>query len=275
MDDIDEEEILYDFENYSAKIRLTHIKRPLGSERYDVRYAGPTSAFQEALSRLRTYKLNWRRLKLGAPPIWDAYYRWPDGARGAWHLTRETFLTLADLFSEDLTAAMARADVAYEKEYQAEKERRARYEEDMHSAWEQWQRETGDFARRAWEEAQREQREENARREREQFWRDFINDFVNDMNDGPYARGGTNADSGSSSSRSVPARVRDALKVLELPESASLDDVKKVYRQLARTHHPDLHMQDAESVRREHEAVLKRVNGAYAIVIEWLAPAKA
>lgn len=85
------------------------------------------------------------------------------------------------------------------------------------------------------------------------------------MNGGPYARG-------AGSSSYVPARVRDALAVLELEVSASLDDVKKTYRQLARTHHPDLHMQAPESERREHETILKRVNGAYAIVVEWLGP---
>lgn len=54
---------------------------------------------------------------------------------------------------------------------------------------------------------------------------------------------------------------RDPYQVLDVGKGASADEIKKAYRKLAKTHHPDLHPGDASAERR-----FKEVSQAYAVL---------
>ena len=54
---------------------------------------------------------------------------------------------------------------------------------------------------------------------------------------------------------------RDYYEVLEVPKTASEDDIKSAYRRMAKKYHPDLHPDDKEA-----EAKFKEVNEAYAVL---------
>jgi len=54
-----------------------------------------------------------------------------------------------------------------------------------------------------------------------------------------------------------------ALKELELTEDFTGEELKKNYRRLSRLHHPDNYMQADETIRLEHEEIMKRINEAY------------
>lgn len=55
-----------------------------------------------------------------------------------------------------------------------------------------------------------------------------------------------------------------ALAVLELPFTASFDEIKARYRQLAKTHHPDANGGDKAAEER-----LKTINHAYTVLKRW------
>lgn len=51
----------------------------------------------------------------------------------------------------------------------------------------------------------------------------------------------------------------DYYKILEVPQTATIDEIKRSYRRLARLHHPDLHQQALD-------IHIKRLNQAYEIL---------
>ena len=55
--------------------------------------------------------------------------------------------------------------------------------------------------------------------------------------------------------------LRQALAVFELGERASLDEIRRRYRDLARRHHPDAGGEDAQAIRR--------VNAAYRLLSDY------
>jgi molecular chaperone DnaJ len=55
---------------------------------------------------------------------------------------------------------------------------------------------------------------------------------------------------------------KDYYAILGVPRNASIEDVKKAYRRLARKFHPDLHPGD-----KEMEAKFKDINEAYSVLI--------
>jgi hypothetical protein len=59
----------------------------------------------------------------------------------------------------------------------------------------------------------------------------------------------------------IPVEVAEALHILELPASASIDVIHQRYRQLAKQYHPDAGG-DSETFRR--------INAAYTRVIAWI-----
>lgn len=56
-------------------------------------------------------------------------------------------------------------------------------------------------------------------------------------------------------------KLQDAYRILELPSTATPEEAKKKYRELAKKHHPDQNPGDADA-----EAKFKRINEAYQIV---------
>lgn len=52
-------------------------------------------------------------------------------------------------------------------------------------------------------------------------------------------------------------------KVLNVPEDASMEEIKKAYRNLAKQHHPDRYVNESDEVRAEHERKFKEINEAY------------
>ena len=68
--------------------------------------------------------------------------------------------------------------------------------------------------------------------------------------------------------------LEESFRVLELPRSASIADVKRAYRRLARLYHPDRHHnEDAHAVQKA-EARMKRLNSAYRTLSQLLEPRK-
>ena len=63
--------------------------------------------------------------------------------------------------------------------------------------------------------------------------------------------------------RAVDARTVDALRTLGLPDDADSDQVKRTYRRLARTIHPDLQPGASDQRRRELERRFAEVTAAY------------
>jgi DnaJ family protein C protein 9 len=58
----------------------------------------------------------------------------------------------------------------------------------------------------------------------------------------------------------------DLYAILSLTESASQDDIKKSYRRLALTHHPDKHVASSESVKNDASTKFQQVGFAYAVL---------
>src|SRR5688500_6498166 len=54
---------------------------------------------------------------------------------------------------------------------------------------------------------------------------------------------------------------KDFYKVLGVPEKASADEIKKAYRKLAKTHHPDANRGDAKAAER-----FKEIGEAYSVL---------
>ncbi len=60
----------------------------------------------------------------------------------------------------------------------------------------------------------------------------------------------------------VEAQIHEALECLDLPTLVTKADIKKRYRQLARTHHPDL--------SREAQGKMEKINASYTILMEYV-----
>ena len=58
------------------------------------------------------------------------------------------------------------------------------------------------------------------------------------------------------------AEKRDYYEVLGLTRDASIGEIKKAYRRLARKHHPDVNPDDAEAEHR-----FKEINEAYQVTL--------
>ena len=54
---------------------------------------------------------------------------------------------------------------------------------------------------------------------------------------------------------------KDYYKILEVNETASLDEIKKVYRKLAKKYHPDSHPNDKQA-----ESRFKEISEAYHVL---------
>ena len=63
--------------------------------------------------------------------------------------------------------------------------------------------------------------------------------------------------------RDVAVKFRDYYEVLGVPRTASADDIKRAYRQLARKHHPDL---QPASERNQAAERFKEINEAYEVL---------
>jgi len=61
--------------------------------------------------------------------------------------------------------------------------------------------------------------------------------------------------------RSPYEEIREALEVLGLPEMITREEIKRRYRQLARTHHPD---------RQGESREMERINRAYEQLMEYV-----
>lgn len=61
---------------------------------------------------------------------------------------------------------------------------------------------------------------------------------------------------------------RAALNILELPPSATREDVRRAYRELAKVWHPD-RFQGDERLRQKAEGKLKDINEAYRVLQQW------
>ena len=59
-----------------------------------------------------------------------------------------------------------------------------------------------------------------------------------------------------------------AYKVLGLPSSASLNEVKKAYHKLAKKYHPDFNMEKSENEKKALENEMKKINYAYEAIIK-------
>ena len=60
----------------------------------------------------------------------------------------------------------------------------------------------------------------------------------------------------------IEAAIHRALDILDLPMLVTKADIKKRYRQLARSHHPDLHPKE--------RGEMERINEAYALLMEYI-----
>jgi DnaJ-domain-containing protein 1 len=59
---------------------------------------------------------------------------------------------------------------------------------------------------------------------------------------------------------------KDYYKILGIGKNASDDEIKKAYRKLAMSHHPDRHAHSSEEERKDHEIKFKEVGEAYNIL---------
>jgi DnaJ-class molecular chaperone len=59
------------------------------------------------------------------------------------------------------------------------------------------------------------------------------------------------------------AKNKDYYEILGVPRDASVEDIKKAYRKLARKYHPDLHPED-----KEMEARFKDINEAHGVLVD-------
>jgi len=61
----------------------------------------------------------------------------------------------------------------------------------------------------------------------------------------------------------MPAKFRDYYEVLEVPRTATDDEIRQAYRRLARQHHPDLHNGKDKDL---HTAKMQEINEAYSVL---------
>lgn len=52
-------------------------------------------------------------------------------------------------------------------------------------------------------------------------------------------------------------------KILGVSEDATVDEIKKAYRNLAKQHHPDRYVNESDEIKAEHEKKFKEINEAY------------
>jgi hypothetical protein len=162
---------------------------------------------------------------------WDPLHNWDDGKRGGWWIDRDALSDLQDAFY-NLYAMLTKVqqDLPDWDDILFEDEQRDKKKEEEQRAEEQ--------AR------QRREEEERLTRQREQ--------------------------ERAKTTIIMPRTLQEAFSALELPMTATLDDVKKSFRKLALVHHPDKHMQEPETIRVQHEALFKRINRANTIIVTWL-----
>ena len=64
-----------------------------------------------------------------------------------------------------------------------------------------------------------------------------------------------------------------AYKILEIEKSASNDEVKKAYRNMAKKYHPDRVVTDNEAIKKDAEEKFKKVQKAYETIqkknVDW------
>ena len=60
-------------------------------------------------------------------------------------------------------------------------------------------------------------------------------------------------------------RINEARKILKLPESATMEEIKRNYRRLLKNWHPDLRPEEKE-IRHK---MTKRINSAYRILMDY------
>lgn len=58
-----------------------------------------------------------------------------------------------------------------------------------------------------------------------------------------------------------------ARKILELGETASIQEIKNKYRELSLKYHPDRH--DSSSEKKKYEEKIKEINNSYEILINY------
>ncbi|MBN2073027.1 MAG: J domain-containing protein [Actinobacteria bacterium] len=63
--------------------------------------------------------------------------------------------------------------------------------------------------------------------------------------------------------------IDDARKILDLPDSASMEDIKNIHRKLMLKYHPDIH-HDSD-VKNAYEEKTKEINHAYKIIMNYCA----
>jgi DnaJ-class molecular chaperone len=59
--------------------------------------------------------------------------------------------------------------------------------------------------------------------------------------------------------------IDEARKLLGLGEAATLEEVKRAYRGLAKRHHPDKH----GGIDRNRDEIMKRLNRAYGLIMDY------
>jgi len=62
------------------------------------------------------------------------------------------------------------------------------------------------------------------------------------------------------------AKRKDYYKILDIPKSASEDDIRKAYKKRALFHHPDRHSTATEAIQKEQEKNFKDVGEAYEVL---------
>lgn len=67
-------------------------------------------------------------------------------------------------------------------------------------------------------------------------------------------------------SRKRRKTVKTHYEVLEIPQTASDNDIRRAYKKLALLHHPDRHTNATEDVRLKQTEIFKRIGNAYEIL---------
>ncbi|TFH04801.1 MAG: hypothetical protein E4H09_03075 [Spirochaetales bacterium] len=86
-------------------------------------------------------------------------------------------------------------------------------------------------------------------------WRE-LEDYISEGKDSPAPFPGPNATS------TVPEYLKKDYRNLEVAFGASMDDVRRAYKKLMRTFHPDRHSSDPEKLRTATE-VTKKLNQSF------------
>ncbi len=67
--------------------------------------------------------------------------------------------------------------------------------------------------------------------------------------------------------RAIPSRDQSSWRILGLPPGAQVDEIKRAYRRLARTVHPDLHPGATDEERRALQARFVEITDAYRTLV--------